>query len=130
VRLKKAEREQVRLNYGVRCVYCGNDLGERWHADHFALVILFPDDPVAEQLQNTPVAWALKKDFMVELDNCLTPKQKSSGRWEPLYRRPPPPARLGCQRADCTSRTASRGVSHTKTAASMVGTQPWIKWSA
>lgn len=34
MRLKKAEREQVRLKYGGHCAYCGKDLGERWHADH------------------------------------------------------------------------------------------------
>ncbi|MFJ2982221.1 MULTISPECIES: HNH endonuclease [unclassified Pseudomonas] len=39
MRLKKAEREQVRLKYGGRCAYCGNDLGERWHADHFEPVV-------------------------------------------------------------------------------------------
>ena len=46
MRLKKAEREQVRMKYGGRCAYCGNDLGERWHADHFAPVIRLPDDRV------------------------------------------------------------------------------------
>lgn len=52
MRLKKAEREQVRQKYGGRCAYCGNALGDRWHADHFAPVIRLPDDRVAEQLQN------------------------------------------------------------------------------
>ncbi|AOX11924.1 HNH endonuclease [Pseudomonas putida JB] len=56
MRLKKAEREQVRLKYGGRCAYCGNDLGERWHADHLAPVIRLPDDRVAEQLQNHNLA--------------------------------------------------------------------------
>ncbi|WP_054912488.1 HNH endonuclease [Pseudomonas sp. NBRC 111127] len=56
MRLKKAEREQVRLKYGGRCAYCGNDLGRRWHADHFAPVIRLPDERVAEQLQNHNVA--------------------------------------------------------------------------
>ncbi|HGY9618262.1 TPA: HNH endonuclease [Pseudomonas putida] len=56
MRLKKAEREQVRMKYGGRCAYCGNDLGERWHADHFAPVIRLPDDRVAEQLKNHHLA--------------------------------------------------------------------------
>lgn len=34
-RLKRAEREQVRLMFGGRCAYCGDELGDRWHADHF-----------------------------------------------------------------------------------------------
>ncbi len=39
MRLKKAEREQVRLKYGGRCAYCGVVLGDRWHADHLAPVV-------------------------------------------------------------------------------------------
>lgn len=34
MKLKKAEREQVRLKYGGRCAYCGSELGKTWHADH------------------------------------------------------------------------------------------------
>lgn len=39
MRLKKVEREQVRMKYGGRCAYCGIELGERWHADHFEPVV-------------------------------------------------------------------------------------------
>lgn len=35
MRLTKAERELVRLKFGGRCAYCGGELPERWHADHF-----------------------------------------------------------------------------------------------
>ena len=35
MKLTKAEREQVRMKFGGRCAYCGEPLGERWHADHF-----------------------------------------------------------------------------------------------
>ena len=35
MRLSKAEREQVRMKFGGRCAYCGEPLGDRWHADHF-----------------------------------------------------------------------------------------------
>lgn len=38
MRLKKAEREQVRLKYGGHCAYCGVLLGDRWHADHLEAV--------------------------------------------------------------------------------------------
>lgn len=39
MRLKKNEREQVRMKYGGRCAYCGVELGARWHADHFEPVV-------------------------------------------------------------------------------------------
>ena len=39
MRLKKADREQVRLKYGGHCAYCGVLLGDRWHADHLAPVV-------------------------------------------------------------------------------------------
>lgn len=35
MRLNKAERELVRLKFGGRCAYCGGELPQRWHADHF-----------------------------------------------------------------------------------------------
>jgi len=56
VRLKKHEREQVRVKYGGRCAYCGVELGDRWHADHFEPVIRFGDDRKAEQPGNHAVA--------------------------------------------------------------------------
>lgn len=34
LRLTKAQREKVRMMFGGRCAYCGELLGERWHADH------------------------------------------------------------------------------------------------
>lgn len=33
-KLSKSEREQLRLKYLGRCAYCGDRLGDRWHADH------------------------------------------------------------------------------------------------
>ncbi|KWE83344.1 HNH endonuclease [Burkholderia ubonensis] len=41
-RLTKAQREQVRQMFGGRCAYCGAELSNRWHADHF--------EPVHRQL--------------------------------------------------------------------------------
>jgi len=35
MRLTKPERERVRMLFGGRCAYCGEQLGDRWHADHF-----------------------------------------------------------------------------------------------
>jgi 5-methylcytosine-specific restriction endonuclease McrA len=36
--LTPTQREDVRLMYGARCAYCGNKLGQKWHADHVAPV--------------------------------------------------------------------------------------------
>ncbi len=38
-RLTKAERTELRGMYDGRCAYCGSELGDRWHADHFEPVI-------------------------------------------------------------------------------------------
>ena len=38
MRLKKLEREQVRMKYGGRCAYCGVELGPKWQADHHEAV--------------------------------------------------------------------------------------------
>lgn len=35
----KAERAKLREKFGGRCAYCGNPLGERWHADHLKPVM-------------------------------------------------------------------------------------------
>jgi hypothetical protein len=35
MRLTKAQRAALREKFGGRCAYCGHELGERWHADHF-----------------------------------------------------------------------------------------------
>ncbi|QDH50394.1 homing endonuclease [Caulobacter phage KcrB] len=39
MKLTKAQRAELRKMFGGRCAYCGCDLGERWHADHFEPVI-------------------------------------------------------------------------------------------
>jgi len=39
MRLKKAEREHVRLKYEGCCAYCGAVLTGRWHADHLQPLI-------------------------------------------------------------------------------------------
>lgn len=32
--LARKDREAMDAHFEGRCAYCGNDLGERWHADH------------------------------------------------------------------------------------------------
>jgi 5-methylcytosine-specific restriction endonuclease McrA len=34
VKLTKKQRETLRAKYDGRCAYCGDQLGDRWHADH------------------------------------------------------------------------------------------------
>lgn len=35
MKLNKLKREEIRMMFGGKCAYCGNDLPERgWHADH------------------------------------------------------------------------------------------------
>lgn len=44
MRLTKAQRATLREMFGGRCAYCGEPLGDRWHADHF--------EPVERKLQH------------------------------------------------------------------------------
>ena len=39
MRLTRAQREIVRNRFGGKCAYCGCDLPDRWHADHFEPVV-------------------------------------------------------------------------------------------
>lgn len=38
LKLKKAEREQLKQKYDGRCAYCGEPLADRWHVDHLEAV--------------------------------------------------------------------------------------------
>lgn len=52
MRLKKAEREQLRLKYDGHCAYCGIELvGNQWHEDHLDPLIRQVDKP-AERPEN------------------------------------------------------------------------------
>lgn len=46
MKLTKSQREGVRLMFGGLCAYCGQPLGDRWHADHV--------EPVERKLTHTP----------------------------------------------------------------------------
>lgn len=41
--LSKKERAVLKEMFGCRCAYCGNTLGDRWHADHIEPVIRHSD---------------------------------------------------------------------------------------
>jgi 5-methylcytosine-specific restriction endonuclease McrA len=38
LRLTKSQRAALREKFGGCCAYCGQPLGDRWHADHFEAV--------------------------------------------------------------------------------------------
>lgn len=44
--LTKAQRAALREKFGGRCAYCGQPLGEKWHADHI--------EHVERELQRVP----------------------------------------------------------------------------
>ena len=58
--LTKKQRASLREKYGGRCAYCGNLLGERWHADHiepivrndWLKIVRGPDYPERDTLEN------------------------------------------------------------------------------
>jgi 5-methylcytosine-specific restriction endonuclease McrA len=39
MKLTKQQRETLRMKFGGRCAYCGEELGQRWHADHVEAVV-------------------------------------------------------------------------------------------
>lgn len=39
MKLTKAQRAELREKFGGRCAYCGCELPERWHADHYEPVV-------------------------------------------------------------------------------------------
>lgn len=39
MRLSKADRDEIRMKFGGCCAYCGEPLGDRWHADHHEAVV-------------------------------------------------------------------------------------------
>lgn len=75
MRLTKDQREQVRLKFGGVCAYCGEPLGQRWHADHF--------EAVQRKLQRNPEtgrlscsrseAWAPQNDTIANLMPACPP---------------------------------------------------------
>ncbi len=64
--LSKAQRAALREKFGGRCAYCGQPLGDRWHADHiepivrndwyqlavFSIPPRGPYDPHSDMLEN------------------------------------------------------------------------------
>lgn len=36
MKLNKQQRTELKMKFGGHCAYCGELLGDKWHADHFA----------------------------------------------------------------------------------------------
>lgn len=39
MKLTKTQREELKQKYDGHCAYCGDPLGEKWHADHLEAVV-------------------------------------------------------------------------------------------
>lgn len=39
MKLSKAQRAALREKFGGRCAYCGQPLGDKWHADHIEPIV-------------------------------------------------------------------------------------------
>ena len=57
IKLTKSQRFALLQTFGGRCAYCGQELGPRWHADHF--------EPVHRRS-----AWDSEKERMVATGEC------------------------------------------------------------
>lgn len=40
MRLNKKQRAELKMKFGGHCAYCGDQLGDKWHADHIEAVKL------------------------------------------------------------------------------------------
>jgi len=54
MKLSKSQRAALREKFGGRCAYCGEELGDRWHADHKGVVttgrVLRPERDTLENM--------------------------------------------------------------------------------
>ena len=57
IKLTKSQRAALRQKFSGRCAYCGQELGHRWHADHF--------EPVHRRS-----SWDSEKERMVATGEC------------------------------------------------------------
>lgn len=65
----KAQRDALRLMFGGRCAYCGNDLGRAMHADHLLPCVRITRDPWARPLP--PAECRMLKPERNTVDNMM-----------------------------------------------------------
>lgn len=60
MKLTKNQRAELKEKFGGRCAYCGNQLGDKWHADHVDPIVRNdwlkiarpPDYPERDTIEN------------------------------------------------------------------------------
>jgi hypothetical protein len=76
VKLSKTQREQVRAMFGGRCAYCGELLGDRWHADHIEAVerkLEFVRDGHSTRLRTTGEVHRPERDCIENINPACAP---------------------------------------------------------
>jgi hypothetical protein len=71
VKLTKAQRAEVKAKFDGRCAYCGEQLGERWHADHMAAVVRSPVMWDDDQQKLVPRPSGMIRPHNDKLENML-----------------------------------------------------------
>ena len=61
IKLTKSQRAALRQKFSGRCAYCGQELGPRWHADHF--------EPAQRRSK-----WDREKERLVATGECYAPE--------------------------------------------------------
>ena len=60
----KSQRAELREKFGGRCAYCGQELGQKWHADHL--------EPVQRRSK-----WDREKERLVATGECYAPEHNN-----------------------------------------------------
>ena len=100
MKLTKAQRAALKEKFGSRCAYCGCELGERWHADHFESVqrnwgewakdvpMLKPENDRLDNLMPSCAPCNLSKHSMKleQWRSWLAGHVNSLNQYHPIYR--------------------------------------------
>lgn len=96
MKLTKKQRAELRMKFDGKCAYCGCELGERWHADHFEPVIRLDDERKAEHLENhsfanmmpacVPCNLSKGRQTLAGWREWLAGHIKSLNEYHPIYR--------------------------------------------
>lgn len=76
MKLTKKQREDLRLKFAGRCAYCGELLGDRWHADHIERVerkLELVRDGYRTRLRTTGEVYRPERDRIENLNPACAP---------------------------------------------------------